>query len=63
LTDSFYPKLLVNYVAANLSDEDLDGIRHLMYLVGKNLGVEDEFNLCSGDIQDCKQYCHDILVS
>ena len=45
------------------SDEDLDGIRHVMYLVGKNLGIEDEFNLCSGDLQDCKQYCHEILVS
>jgi len=45
------------------SDENLDAIRHLMYLVGKNLGVQDNFNLCSGNLDDCKEYCHEILVS
>lgn len=45
------------------SDEDLDAIRHLMYLVGKFLGIKDEFNLCSGDLADCKAYCHDILAN
>ncbi len=34
----------------------------MMFLVGKNLGIRDEFNLCSGDLNECKQYCHDILV-
>ena len=45
------------------SDQDLDAVRHLMFLVGKNLGVKDEFNLCSGDLNECKAYCHEILVS
>ena len=44
------------------SDEDLDAVRHLMYLVGKNLGIKDEFNLCTGDLNECKAYCHEILV-
>ncbi len=43
-------------------DEDLNAIRHLMYCVGKVLGVDDKYNLCSGDLDECKQYCKDILV-
>ncbi len=34
----------------------------MMYLVGKNLGIKDEFNLCTGDLNECKAYCHEILV-
>lgn len=33
-----------------------------MYCVGKVLGVDDEFNLCSGSLIECKEYCNDILV-
>lgn len=34
-----------------VSRDDLDGFNYTMYLVGKHLGIMEEFNMCSGGVE------------
>ena len=42
-------------------DSSLEGVVYIFYLVGKSLGVHDEFNLCKGGARLAKQRCQHIL--
>jgi len=41
--------------------EGLEGLICVMFHVGKQLGICDEFNLCDGSYQEVKDYCKTIL--
>ncbi|XP_023323466.1 uncharacterized protein LOC111697631 isoform X2 [Eurytemora carolleeae] len=43
------------------ADSSLEGVVYMFYLVGKSLGVHDEFNLCKGGARLAKQRCQHIL--
>ena len=43
------------------SQENLDGLRYIIYLVGQALGINDDLNLCSGNLQESKDYALEIL--
>jgi len=38
-------------------DVSCDGFLHVMYLVGKSLGILDEFNLCQGSVLEIETRC------
>ena len=42
-------------------DGGLDGLVYVMYLVGRELGICEEFNMCRGDMEAVRQYSRDIL--
>jgi len=47
-----------------IDDRSFDGFEGLicvMYHVGKQLGICDEYNLCAGSYQEVKEYCKTIL--
>ena len=44
-----------------ISEEELDGLRYVIYCVGKSIGIEDDLNLCKNDLQQTKEYSHLIL--
>ena len=50
-----------NYIFILQADASLEGIVYIFYLVGKCLGVKDEFNLCHGGARLAKQRCSQIL--
>ena len=39
----------------------LDGLLYIIYHVGKELGICEEFNLCSGTREEIEDYCRLIL--
>ena len=43
------------------SQENLDGLRYIIYLVGQALGIDDDLNLCYGNLQESKRYALEIL--
>ena len=43
------------------SQENLDGLRYIIYLVGQALGINDDLNLCYGNLQESKDYALEIL--
>jgi hypothetical protein len=38
-----------------VSSEELEGMNYIMYLVGKHLGITDEFNMCRKAIR-CQSF-------
>lgn len=38
----------------------MTAIAYMMHFVGDLLGVEEEFNLCTGTLNEIKDYCHQI---
>lgn len=42
-------------------DVSPDGFLHVMYLVGKSLGILDEFNLCQGSVPEIQTRCKLLL--
>ena len=45
---------------SHVPDEDFKALVHQLYLVGKALGVRDEYNLCTGTLEEVKAYCRAI---
>ena len=43
------------------SEEDIDGVLHVMMMVGRQLGISEEFNLCRGGREECTEYSRLIL--
>ena len=48
--------MLYDYLVIFQGDSE-EGFIYIMYLVGKSLGILDEYNLCSGTVQQTKQRC------
>jgi len=46
---------------AEKSRQKLDGLLYIIYHVGKELGICEEFNLCSGTREEIEDYCRLIL--
>lgn len=46
---------------SNVSDEKLHPVMQLMYCVGRELGIKNEYNVCQGTVQDARAYAKDIL--
>lgn len=44
-----------------ISDQDLDGLRYVIFCVGKCIGINDELNLCQNSLQDAQEYSKIIL--
>ena len=44
----------------NVTTVQLKALTRQMYIVGKDLGIEDEFNLCCGSLEDITEYAKDI---
>ena len=42
-------------------DQGVEGLVYVMYLVGRELGICDEFNMCAGDMEAVRSYSRDIL--
>ena len=36
---------------------------HVMYLVGRELGIREELNMCSGDINEVREAAREIIVN
>ena len=36
---------------------------HVMYLVGRELGIREELNMCAGDLTEVREAAREILVS
>jgi len=41
--------------------EEEEGFIYIFYLVGRSLGILDEYNLCSGTLEETRRRCHKIL--
>ena len=39
----------------------MDGVLYVMYVVGRELGICDQYNLCKGDITEVTEYAKEIL--
>lgn len=56
------PALVFNHRIPFYSQGDSEeGFIYIMYMVGKSLGILDQYNLCSGTVQQTKQRCNLIL--
>ncbi|XP_033217306.1 uncharacterized protein LOC117173045 [Belonocnema kinseyi] len=53
-----YPK---SFGAHYATEEDLEAFCHLWRGLGYLLGMDDDFNLCRGSLNDVRQRCRDIL--
>jgi hypothetical protein len=49
-----YPKKVG---AVEATDEELEGLVHLWAVIGHLLGIKDEYNLCLGGLELCRQRC------
>lgn len=45
----------------NATRDELDSFAHLWRAIGYLLGIEDRFNLCSGDLETVQRRVHDVL--
>ena len=36
---------------------------HVMYLVGRELGIREDLNMCSGDLAEVREAAREILVT
>ena len=43
--------------------QGLAGLVHVMYLVGRELGIREELNMCAGDLTEVRQAAREILIS
>jgi len=43
------------------SEDDIEGVIYVMMMVGRQLGISDQFNLCRGDREQCTEYSRLIL--
>eukprot|EP00092_Neocalanus_flemingeri_P024078 GFUD01026119.1.p1 GENE.GFUD01026119.1~~GFUD01026119.1.p1 ORF type:complete len:372 (-),score=51.24 GFUD01026119.1:124-1239(-) len=43
------------------SEKDMEGLVHIMYLVGRDLGVREDLNLCTGGLEPAVEYSELIL--
>ena len=46
-----------------LLPQGLEGLVHVMYLVGRELGIREELNMCSGDLNEVREVAREILVT
>ena len=46
-----------------LLPQGLEGLVHVMYLVGRELGIREELNMCSGDINEVREVAREIIVN
>jgi len=49
-----YPEKLGAFDATN---KELEGLVHLWAVLGHLLGIKDEYNICLGGLELCKQKC------
>jgi len=45
------------------TEEGMEGLVHVMYLVGRELGIREELNMCSGDLNEVREAAREILVT
>jgi len=43
------------------SEKDIEGVLHVMMMVGRQLGISDQLNLCIGDREECTEYSRLVL--
>jgi len=43
------------------TEKDIEGVLYVMMMVGRQLGISDEFNLCRGDLEQCTEYSRLLL--
>ena len=43
------------------TEKDIEGVLYVMMMVGRQLGISDEFNLCLGDLEQCTEYSRLLL--
>jgi hypothetical protein len=53
-----YPKKLGAFDATK---EELEGLVHLWAVLGHILGIKDEYNICLGGLELCKQKCRALV--
>lgn len=48
-------------LGVSASNEEVEGLIHLWRVIGKMLGMEERFNICSGSVEETKALCGRIL--
>ena len=43
--------------------QGLAGLVYVMYLVGRELGIREELNMCAGDLAEVREAAREILVT
>ena len=41
----------------HVTGREWESLSHQMYLIGAELGVKDEYNLCKGSLEEVRDYC------
>merc|ERR1719330_537701 len=49
-------------ISCDYSERELEGLVYVMYLVGSQLGIKEEFNLCKGGLSEARAYSREVLV-
>ncbi|KAG7202542.1 hypothetical protein KM043_009740 [Ampulex compressa] len=50
-----------DYLGINTTREQLEGLVHFWRVIGSMLGLEDKYNLCSGDVEETRALCRRVL--
>ncbi|XP_076762238.1 uncharacterized protein LOC143430122 isoform X2 [Xylocopa sonorina] len=50
-----------DYLGVNYSSEELEGLVHFWRVVGSMLGMKDEYNICSGSVEETRALCRRLL--
>ncbi|XP_076659305.1 uncharacterized protein LOC143362761 [Halictus rubicundus] len=50
-----------DYLGVNNSSEELEGLIHFWHVVGSMLGMEDKYNLCTGNVEETRALCRRVL--
>jgi len=58
-----WPDKLGILVASPETEEGMAGLVHVMYLVGRELGIREDLNMCSGDLAEVREAAREILVT
>ena len=43
--------------------QGLSGLVHVMYLVGRELGIREELNMCAGGLEEVRETARQILTA
>ncbi|KAF3427619.1 hypothetical protein E2986_08365 [Frieseomelitta varia] len=50
-----------DYLGVNNSSEELEGLIHFWRVIGSMLGMEDKYNICTGNVEESRALCRRLL--
>ncbi|XP_029048214.1 LOW QUALITY PROTEIN: uncharacterized protein LOC114878496 [Osmia bicornis bicornis] len=50
-----------DYLGVNNNSEELEGLIHFWRVIGSMLGMEDKYNICSGNVEEVRALCRRLL--